>query len=174
MATNNAVNTSLSGQTGTGTFVGATSPTIGTLIINGFTNGSSAGTGVVGEILSSSFASSVSISSNSATNIQSLSLTAGDWDVWAVYVSAPAGSTIQSYALACLNLSSGSVPGPSSVATASLGSCGLLPAGNIASVQTGIYPLSVNTTTSIYLNAYTIYSVSTLTGGGIIIARRRR
>ena len=28
MATNNAVNTSLSGQTGTGTFVGSTSPTL--------------------------------------------------------------------------------------------------------------------------------------------------
>ena len=28
MATNNSVNTSLSGQTGTGTFVGSTSPTL--------------------------------------------------------------------------------------------------------------------------------------------------
>ncbi len=37
MTTNNAVNTSLAGQTGTGTFVGSTSPTIATPIITGFT-----------------------------------------------------------------------------------------------------------------------------------------
>lgn len=106
MATNNAVNVGLSGATGTGSFVGSTSPTLvtptlgaaaaTTLIFSPSTNGiigtttnDSASAGYVGQFISSviAFASAVSLTNDTNKDVTSISLTAGDWDVWGnVYI----------------------------------------------------------------------------------------
>ena len=102
--TNNSVNVSLVGQTGTGSFVGATSPTIATPTftgtpaltipsvtfstttgIVGTTTNNNAAAGSVGEFVSSIVlgAAAVSLTTNVSANITSLvSLSAGDWDIW--------------------------------------------------------------------------------------------
>lgn len=99
MTTNNAVNNSLSGQTGTGNFVGSTSPTLTTpnlgtptaLVLTnatgdqvGTTTNDNAAAGHVGEFVSSVIAqaSGVALTSTVVRDITSISLTAGDWDVY--------------------------------------------------------------------------------------------
>lgn len=229
MATQNAVNTTLSGQTGTVSFVGSTSPTLvtpllgiptsGTLTnctglpiagttgygtgvatalaanvtgtggislttncalttpaITGFTDGSTAAAGIVGEVLSSSFASAISVTTSTPTQIQTLSLTAGDWDVWGVLQTNPASGTITQVFIGNVYTSSATFPTFNSVATSGrflqFYTTSIATAGLIAS--TAILPISVNTTTTIYLNGQANFTVSTLTMSGMIIARRRR
>jgi hypothetical protein len=101
MSTNNAVNTSLSGQTGTGAFVGSAAPTIvapligaatATTITFNPTTGGIVGTGTnnnttagnVGEFISSviAAASAVTMVHQTATDLTSIILGAGDWDAW--------------------------------------------------------------------------------------------
>ena len=97
----------LTGQTGTGAFVGSVTPTITTPVLNGptLTNASSttefkftnttlgitgtatnnnAAVGVVGQLISSIVLASspVALTDNIAANITSIALTAGDWNVW--------------------------------------------------------------------------------------------
>ena len=100
MSTNNAVGVGLSGATGTGNFVGSTSPTLTTPTIGaatatsvafspttggiiGTTAADNAGAGKVGEVISSSIASGSAVTFTSGTpkNLTSIVLTAGDWDV---------------------------------------------------------------------------------------------
>jgi hypothetical protein len=84
MTTINAVDVNLSGQTGTGTFVGSTLPTITTPVLVAYTNGSLATSGDVGFIVDSGVQGSISyVSSATNKNITSISLPAGDWDVYA-------------------------------------------------------------------------------------------
>jgi hypothetical protein len=143
--------------------------------IKGVSTNSSAAAGYVGELLSSGYTSGVSISSGSGTAIQSLVLTAGDWDVWGTLTTAPAGGTTQTLVNYCLSTSSGSLPGCSSAATmAQHNVIGIAALGTAFNGQTGVLPISVSGSTTIYLNAYIAYSGSTLTAGGIIVARRVR
>jgi len=79
----------LTDETGTGSTVFGTSPTITTPTINqanlvGTTTNDNAAAGSVGELISSVVAAGSAISLTTATpaNITSISLTAGDWDVW--------------------------------------------------------------------------------------------
>lgn len=229
MATQNAVDTSLAGQTGTGNFVGATSPTLitpllgtpasGTLtnctglpiagttgygtgvatalaanvtgsggialktsaalttpVITGVTDGSSAASGIVGEVLSSSFASAVAITTATPTQVQTLTLTAGDWDVWGILQANPAGGTTIQVFIGNVYTSSATFPSFAGVSTSAhfeqfytVGSAG----GGLLTA-TSILPTSVSTNTTIYLNGQINYSGSTCTISGMIIARRVR
>ncbi len=147
----------------------------GGIATQGTTAGGTATSGYVGELISSAYASAVAITSGALTNIQSLTLTPGDWDVWAAFGTAPAAGTVQSTIIYALNLANNNLPAPSSVATSNI----VQIYTTFAASQpyyglTGIYPISVSANTSIYLNAVVVYSVSTLTAQGIIMARRRR
>lgn len=142
--------------------------------VQGNTAGGFSVAGYYGEVISSTFVSGVSVLTSTVTNVHSLSIPAGDWDIRAVLYTSPAGGTIAQLTSACLNLASATLPPPSSVATASLQSCGLMPASTGASVQTGTYPLSVSGATTIYLNCFMVFTVSTMTVGGMILARRVR
>lgn len=186
MATNNAVNTSLSGQTGTGNFVGATSPTLVTPTIGaatatsvtfspttsgiaGTTTNDNASAGFVGEVLSNS-ASTVSVSTGVAKTITSLSLTAGDWDVWGNVKFTPAGTTTIS-AIAC------QVSGTDNTLTGgiSLNSLGAtFNTGTNQFLTCGITRIAEGSTTTVYVVAQASFGVSTMTCDGQIFARRRR
>ena len=101
MATNNCVNVGLAGAIGTVKFAGTTSPTFITPVLGaatatsvafspttggivGTTAADAASAGTVGEVISSAIvvASAVTISTTVAKDVTSISLTAGDWDVW--------------------------------------------------------------------------------------------
>lgn len=178
MATNDSVNSPLSGTTGTGNFVGSNSPTIvtpniTTPSITGITSGSNPGAGIIGQLLSSPTAVLVAQTSNNPTQIQTLILTAGAWLVWGNYYTIVGGSTItQSIITACCT-STASIPVPSSAQTSGIFSISSpSSAGVPAYCQTGTSLWNVSGSTTVYLNATTAYTVSTLVGNGAIYALR--
>ena len=174
MATNNGLNTSLSGQSGEGEFVGTDSPTIDAPYITGWDDGSSAVAGDVGEIISSIYSGSgITITSPVPTNITSIDLTPGDWDVWGnVYLAVPA--TTLDFCNVGVGPTSATLPSEPNLYE-SLTTLGT-PIVGVAyfSIPIPACCVTINSTTTYYLIAQGIYSSGTLTGTGRIIARRRR
>lgn len=187
MTTINAVNNGLSGSTGSGAFVGANTPTLITPIIGaatgtslvfspttsgivGTTTNDNASSGYVGEFISSNiqFASAVSFSSTVIRDVTSISLTAGDWDVWGnIYFTYSVGTTI---CAAWVSATSASVP------DASLLNAITPTTPNFTSFGFSVPLLrfSLSGTTTIYLSAGPGTFSGTCTGCGGIYARRIR
>lgn len=226
MTTNNAVNSSLSGTTGTGKFVGSTSPSIttgindtngnglisisaqassvnylqfqnaitgnfpiitsigsdsniplalnaigtGGVIVKGTGTNDSASSGNIGEIITSQilFGSAINMTNSTATDITSISLTAGDWDLWGnAYFN---GGTNLSTMLAWVSATSATIPDQS------LRTGGVFTAGIFSQMGISCAPIrvSINTTTTVYLSGFTTNTAGTTTGSGKIYARRRR
>lgn len=173
--------------TGTGSYVKSSSPNITTPNIVGVTNASDATAGSVGEYTSSIIAtgSPIALVTATAKTITSISLTAGDWDVWGEFGLSGAATTritwIQSsislvdnvintndddcstFKITCpIDPSGGStcywVPGTNSQPTLSMAPC----------------RINVSTTTPVYLIGLAYFTVSTCSGFGKICARRVR
>lgn len=159
--------------TGSGNAVLANSPTIATPAISGVTSGANAAAGNIGEIISSSIAvgSAVSLTSATAKTITSITLTAGDWDVFGSIISNPAGTTTTSNLQAGLSTTTNALPTPPS-GYALFG--GALGAGLAASLTISSIQINVNTTTTVYLVAQATFATSTMTAYGAIRARRVR
>jgi len=189
MATNNAVNVGLAGSTGTGNFVGANTPTLITPVIGaatgtslafspttggiiGTTTNDNAAAGKVGEFVSSVIAdaSAVSISSATNTNLTTISLTAGDWDVWG-NVNFGTVTVGSSFMAAWISSTSAALPDNSLFS-------GLNSATGTIGSQSGITaPLvrfSLAGTTTIYISARINLTGGTANMCGGIYARRRR
>ncbi len=182
MAAVNQVGNTLTGLTGSGSFVGSIAPTFtGTVTaatlafsnyatggILGTTTNDSAAATYVGEFISSSV-NAVAITSTITTNITSITLTAGDWDVWGDLLSAPAAGTTTVNMLGGVNITSATFAAnqyfalPAAAATVALG-------GTCPPIRLSLSAAS----TTVYLIAYIAYGVSTLTMGGNLYARRRR
>lgn len=232
MATNNSVNSPLSGTTGSGNFVGSINPTITNskiisslqdtngntwinvgstpsavnyvqisnaataqqpvvaaggsdtnvalivrgqgnagVAIQGNQNGSAYSSGYVGEVLTNS-TSTTSLSTGTAKSICTLSLTAGDWDVWGTAAFVPGGATTISQLLVGISTSNGTFPGPTSSASFLQYSWTFTPGLNqylpISACQ-----IVIGSTTNVYMTVQASFGVSTLTGNGFIMARRR-
>ena len=77
--------------------------------VKGVATNSSSAAGNVGEFMTSNIpnASLVSISANAATNLTSLSLTAGDWDVWGLITFVAPSGGLFSYVVGGINTTSG-------------------------------------------------------------------
>lgn len=163
----------LTDETGTGVVVFGTSPTVSTPVINGFVDASSAAAGVVGELLSSSYVTTGALTSTVAVNVTSLALTAGDWDLWGISTSVPAGTTTTTFFTANINTTSGAVAVMSSsnpqMFSAAQPTAGLPISGMLPMVR-----ISISSTTTYYLNINCGFAVSTMTASGQIFARRRR
>lgn len=169
MATNNAINTSLTGQTGTGSFVGSTSPTITTPLIVGITSGSQQTAGNVGTVLSSVIlnASATSLANATPKNITSLAVPAGNWMLF--------GNTFDACSTAAMNSAQSGI----GTTTATLPDNALTAIWNSGSANTNAIALSVpamfvsiSTPTTYYLVTATTFSAGTVTGCGGIYALR--
>jgi len=144
--------------------------------IIGTTTNNNAAAGSVGEYVESSIAtgSQVSLTDDTTTNITSISLTAGDWDVRAVgYFDGAAGTTLFDGRF--------SVTTTSATIDSSNGRVVWWPYngaafGNGADASLSIPParFSLSGTTTVYLVARGNFSASTLAAYGIISARRIR
>jgi hypothetical protein len=143
--------------------------------IPGTATNDAAAAGIVGEESDTNVAAtSVSLTGGTPANVVSKSLSAGDWEI-SGNCSFGGASTTQLQFLQCgLTTTTGVVPSApiaSSVAYASLA-----PFATV-SVMTQMAPtqrFSLSATTTVFLVANTAFSVSTLTGGGLIHARRAR
>ncbi len=140
-------------------------------LIQGVTDGSSASLGVVGYYVSNQIvqASAVSISSGTPTNLTSISLAPGDYDLWANVAIMNSG----------FNLSLGQVG--ISLVSATQPDTSLTSAIN---VSTGIFQnihlaapsqrLSLSVTTTVYLVATANFALGTSTMSGLLASRVRR
>lgn len=140
------------------------SPTTGG--IGGTTTNDNTDAGNVGELISSTIlnASAVSFTSNVFKNLTSISLTAGDWDIWANIHFKGTTTTLN---LSAISTTSATLPDDAYVTYQAPG----------ASAQTGANTagirVSISGTTTYYLVGLVI-GTGTLTGRGGIYARRRR
>jgi len=178
----NSVGNALTGSTGTGLFVGATSPTLVTPtigaatatnitfsnyatggIIGTSTNDSAAST-YVGEVITATNSGGTAVSAGAATNVTSISLTAGDWDVFGNVVGTGSVNVTSTYSW--ISTTSTTLPAIPSYNVVSAAGAGY-------GVQAPTSRLSLSGTTTVYLGGQ-IGGSGTLTLYGKIYARRAR
>ncbi len=134
-----------------------------------------AAAGQIGEYISASVAvgSALSMASDVAKTIASISLTAGDWDVSANVAMNPAGTTIPVYitcSISLTNNTNAAAPNGGGYAQIFL----VATAGAPNTVQVGTMRLSLAATTTVFLVAQFGFATSTCSGYGFIGARRAR
>ena len=145
--------------------------------IIGVTDGSNATAGTVGEYISSvvTSGSQVSLTTLTAVNITSISLTAGDWDVsGSVWFDAGSASTVIVYARGGASSTSATMPSVVYTFGISNGAGGTLFSNTDGGQSIPTQRFNLSTTTTIYLVASCSFSVSTLFAYGFIRARRIR
>lgn len=152
-------------QMGAGTTIVPTT----TFGIKGTTAGDNANAGSIGEYITAT-TSGVALTNGSTSNVTSISLTAGDWDVQAIVQFIGAASTTSS------NVQAGV-----STVSATFGALGTFFQDNTPNVtqetsafSTPTVRINVTSTTTVYAVAEANFSVSTMTANGVIRARRVR
>lgn len=161
-----SINTTANITLGSITFSPTTSGIVGT------TTNNDAAAGKVGEYVSSSVAiNAVSLSTATAANVTSISLTAGDWDVRGNIVYSPSGTT--SITLMNGGISSTSATLPATNLYVGWAGSATVPPGLLGFEQAQ-QRFSLSGTTTIYLVTSATFTVSTLTAGGTLTARRVR
>ncbi len=184
--------TTLTDETGTGVNVFATSPvlvtpTLGaatatTVAFNpttggiiGTTTNDNTTAGNVGEVISAT-ASSTAITTATQTNITSISLTAGDWDVYGTIAYFPAATTNITDLYSSVSLTTATLDQTVfNYTRLSFTSAGIVPGTNKENILwTGPRRVSVASTTTVFLVGLANFSVSTMNTTGGIRARRIR
>ena len=148
--------------------------------IVGTTTNNNANAGSVGEVVSSSVAvgSAVSlttaVSATSGKTITSISLTAGDWDVFGIVGINMAATTNFTASAGGINTVADTLNSLYEEETRfSYGAGGFVP-NNVISFTFPTTRVSIASTTTYYLIGYASFTVSTATAFGRITARRRR
>jgi len=157
--------------TGTDSNIGVSILTKGNLgaSISGTTAADNVAAGFVGEVISSVIASGSAVSFTNATpkTLTSISLTAGDWDVWGnVYSQA---STQLQTTQGGINTTTNTLP---DISLQFYLACTAATTSNLGSPVPGIR-VNISSTTTYYLVA-SLQGTGTLTSSGGIYARRRR
>jgi hypothetical protein len=142
----------------------------------GTTTNDSAAALSVGQIISSVVAdSTVSLTSNTSADATSISLTAGDWDVWGNVAFNGAAGTLVIINIGWISTTSATLPASNLYATQFFSGGGTaIYAVAPSSFCVPAQRISLSGTTTVYLSARSAFSVSTSTVGGAIYARRRR
>lgn len=148
----------------------------GGVVINGTGTNDNAPTGYVGEFISQEVlvASAVSVLTATGTDITSISLTAGDWDLEGNACCNPAsGTTMTSFGAYISTVSSTAPTAPNKGAYNSVNGISAVGSSNFCLV-TGRIRISIAATTTVYLGTFTDFSGSTMKAYGYISARRVR
>jgi hypothetical protein len=165
------VDSSIATTAGTQTL---TNKTIDRPVIIGRTDGGNAAAGNVGEFVESKVltGAAVSLTSGGTSNVTSISLTAGDWDVEGV-VSINAGATTSfTVQASAISLVSATYPTLSNGGCHIVRTAAYVPNSSGNTLPTGRLRVSVSSTTTVYLVASCTFTVSTASAYGIITARR--
>lgn len=149
-----------------------------TVGIIGTTTNNEADAGSVGEYIASnrSAISPVSLTSGSDFDVASITLGAGDWDVWGnIGLKGQGGTTVLISSLGGLNTTSGSLPGGANRIGFDYGAAGLVPTTDSSTAYNvkALRHLSSSSAT-IYLVVNATFSTGTLGAYGGLAARRRR
>lgn len=170
MTTNNGINNTLDGATATSlTFSPTTSGIVGT------TTNNNASAGIVGEFVTSNVPSGspISLTNNTAANVTSISLTAGDWDVFGnvAFLFGPTSAVTNTICwtstTSATNKDISNESYYSDIQTGSNANIGL---------PTPYLRVNVSTTTTVYLSAFVNFTGvgATALASGTIFARRVR
>jgi hypothetical protein len=134
-----------------------------------------AAAGMIGEFISSTIpaGSAVSLTNGSTSNITSITLTPGDWDVWGNVLFGPGGGAMITGVICGVSASSGSIGTPAAADAASyFGLEGSF--GNIVYMPISPIRASLNANTAYYLLGNCEFSGGTVGAYGFIAARRVR
>ena len=174
LLTDGSGNVTATTNTGTGSNVLTTSPTVTTPNIVGTTAAGNAAAGSVGEVIESEIVvgSAVSQTTGTSVNITSISLTAGDWDVRGTYFTNMAGGTTTTGFEAAIHTVSATLPTRPNKGAQILMNCSGV--GQNYGATVGQKRINVSGTTTVYLVANASFSGSTLSGYGYLGARRVR
>jgi hypothetical protein len=155
-------------QLATTAFV-TSSPTINTPVINGVTNGSTAPSGAIGQPITNT-GTSVALGGNGvATNITSISLTAGDWMVFGEIAFTATSSAVPSVWTAGASTTSATLPATPLYAQIEA----TMPANGFATLTIPIQLINVSSGTTVYLIGQANYSSGTTgTATGTVTAVR--
>lgn len=135
--------------------------------------GTSPSPGYVGEFFDSTVlaGAAVSLTSGTSANVTSISLTPGNWEISGIVWIQPASGTINTYIASAINTTSASFP-----TAPNRGGANQLqltfPASLAQALPVGPMKLSISTTTTVYLIAFTQFSVSTNAAYGYLIGTR--
>jgi len=143
--------------------------------IPGTTTNDSASSGNVGEYVSSSIpiGSAVSVTNNVAANVTSISLTAGDWDVWGQVnsnITASAQITLTESYVTTTSATRATPPNGGAYVFDQQAKT----ASTNVSYPVGMTRLSLSGTTTVYLGVFSLFNTSTNAYYGFIGARRVR
>ena len=144
---------------------------------NGTATNDSGAAGEVGEFVSSTVlvGSAVALTTGTAANITSISLTAGDWDITGSCLYAGNASTVTTQALCWSSSTSAAVPtAPNNGGYQLFSGVSVTNAANLPSVSAGTQRFSLSGTTTVFLSTLTNFTVSTESAFGFIRARRAR
>src|SRR5213075_153229 len=136
--------------------------------VSGLTAGAFSSAGKVGEVIAS--AATVAVSSGAASNITSISLTAGNWLIFGVQNTGPAGSTVTNGYNGAISTTSSSIT-PVNGAAVTL----LTPnwtAGQTLQIGIGPCVQALSSTTTFFLTVQMNFSISTMNVGGRITGVR--
>lgn len=155
-------------ETGTGALVFGTSPSVTTPNLIGTTTNNNASTGSVGEYQTNT-ASGIALTTGIATNITSLALQGGDYDVWGV------GTFAASSTLTIISASISTVSATHATSSTSYISLNLnqFTAAGANAVPVNTIRISLAAPTTVYLIVSATFA-STGSGGGTIASRRVR
>ena len=177
MTTNNGNNlsrtiTNLTPVLGTGSLVLTTAPTITSQVMPGQSTNVAVSSGNVGEVLIAQvlYSSAITITSNIVADITSLSITAGDWDIFGNFTVENTGGSYLSTCLGWLSSTSATQP-DNSVCSGAIYTINVCPKQSC-----GVMPImvSLSTTTIYYLSTLSIQVAGALAAAGTIYAIRRR
>lgn len=157
------------------TLTETTSTSIGKGQYLGTSTNDNATAGNIGEVISSSIpaGSAVSLTTGVQANVTSISLTAGDWDVWANVAFLPAASTVTTVWASAVSTTSATIPvGPNGGAFTQY--TGFSITGGSYFTPVGTVRISLASTTTVFLVAQANFTVSTETVYGFLGARRAR
>lgn len=190
------LNTALTTKTGSNNAVFSTSPTLVTPVLGAATatsiNGSTVSpghysgepstgapaAGEIGEYVVGSVArlSAISLTNNVAANVTSISLTAGDWDVWGQMAFVCGTTTNVTFFDMGLSTTTATLPALDGLITTqwTYGASGSVPGAGSIFIPPTRTRFSLSTTTTIFLVAEATFTVSTCTAYGSIQARRMR
>lgn len=144
--------------------------------ITGTTTNNDAASGIVGEIISATVASgsAVALTTATAKDVTSISLTAGDWDVWGTVCFTANALTTATVFQGGINTTTNTLPTPPGGGayfqeSLSVGAGGTEPCHSV-----GMMRQSLSGTTTVYLDAQSTFAVNSMSAYGYIGARRRR
>lgn len=146
--------------------------------IDGTNTNDDAAAGRLGEYLSAFATSSVAVTNNTAANITSKSLTAGDWLVYVTLTAVGQAATVLTDLVAGISATSATLPSGASNRINTDRTDSMVPgrtmSGSFASVTVGPHRVSVASTTTYYAVVNALFSAGTLEVYGTIAARRIR